>query len=1225
MFSGTRCLGRTNARRRRAEARPSRLLVEPLELRDLPSGLAAASTPAYGQIPLSFEANQGQTDGRVQYLAHGPGYTLFLTPTAATLELARSTPATGTVLDMQLVGARPDTPARGLAEQGGTANYLIGNEPGGWHANVPTFGRVQYAGVYPGIDLVYSGSQQQLEYDFDVAPGADPGAITLSFPGAAEMDLDAAGDLVLHTAGGDVVQHAPVVYQDGPGGRQAVAGRYVLAGDGRVRFGLGPYDPTHALVIDPTLAYSTYLGGNALDEGRAIAVDAAGEAYLTGYTMSTNFPTTPGAFETQPAGTADVFVGKLNDSGTALVYATYLGGSGADEGWGIAVNAAGNAFITGDTTSRDFPTTRTAFQRQPGGGVSSAFVAELNATGSALVYSTYLGGSRDDHGRGIALNSAGRALVAGYTASPDFPTTAGVFQTRLAGGTNAFVVQLNAAGTGLVYGTYLGGGANDYAYAIAVGTAGNAFITGAATSGNFPTTAGVVQGTPAGGTDAFVAKLNATGTALTYATYLGGSGNDEGTAVAVDSGGRAFVTGDTNSADFPTTRRAFQSQPAGGYDAFVTELNAAGAVLTYSTYLGGSADDFGTGIALDAAGQAYVIGDTLSGDFPTTADATQPTAQGRQDAFVVELSAGGAALAYATYLGGSADDFGTGIAVDAAANAYVVGYTSSANFPTTPGAVQTRRGSAPDAFVAEVSSADPAVQFQVTVSNATPVAGTAFTLTVTALDASGLPATGYRGTVHFTADDGAATLPDDYTFTAADRGTYTVDGVVLRTAGGQTITATDTAADGLSGAADLIVASAPAAVLSLTTNVASVTAGHTVRLTVAALDPYGNVATGYRGRITFASSDPQSTLPADFLFRAATNGVHTFTAVRLETAGGQVISATDPVHPSIAGTAALTVRPAPVSGFLVTGFPSPVTAGEAGLVLVTAQDAFGNTVPGYRGTVHLTSSDPQAVLDPDHTFTQRDAGHATFHATLRTAGTQVLTAVDQVNDALTGAQTDILVAATAADHFQVQAPARVRAGVPFTVTVAALDPYGNVDVQYLGQLSWSTTDPDGGVELPPPYTFTAEDAGVRRFVQGVALFTGGDQGLTATGAASEITGTATVRVIPAAGRNGGDRGLGVIRLTVGPPAVEVAPAAGDEPPVGDGGLSGRIPAAALQGSVGRPGTPVDSPHLGTPDEAFSGLESNPLPVAFPDDLTAGMDSLSGEKVRRGSNRAWRRD
>jgi hypothetical protein len=390
-----------NTRRRSgAEARSWRLQIEILELRDLPSGFPTASA-AYGKIPLSFEANQGQTDGRVQYLAHGPGYTLFLTPTAATLELAQSTRVSGAVLDMQLVGARPDAPVRGLEEQRGTANYFIGNQPSDWHRDVATFGRVQYAGVYPGIDLVYYGNQQQLEYDFDVAPGANPGAITLTFPGATGIDLKAAGELVLHTAGGDVVQHAPVVYQDGPNGRQPVAGRYVLDGDGRVGFALGAYDATRTLVIDPTLAYSTYLGGNALDEGRAIAVDDAGDAYVTGYTTSTNFPTTPGAFQTEPAGNADVFVAKLNDTGTALVYATYLGGRGADEGWGIAVDAAGNAFVTGDTTSRDFPTTPGAFQRQPGGGVSNAFVAELNATGSALVYATYLGGSRRDRDAGL--------------------------------------------------------------------------------------------------------------------------------------------------------------------------------------------------------------------------------------------------------------------------------------------------------------------------------------------------------------------------------------------------------------------------------------------------------------------------------------------------------------------------------------------------------------------------------------------------------------------------------------------------------------------------------------------------------------------------------------------------------------------------------------------------------------------------------------------------------
>jgi hypothetical protein len=417
------------------------------------SGTGAAADQlrdAYGQIPLSFEANQGQTAAQVRFLARGPGYAVFLTPSQAVLRLQKPVPpdaaqgaasSAEAVVTMSLLGSNPAPAVMGLDPLAGTSNYFIGNDPSRWHSAIPTFGKVEYRDVYPGVDLVYYGNQRQLEYDLVVAPGVDPGVITWSFEGAQGLALDAQGDLVLHLGGDDVVEHAPVLYQEGPGGRQTVSGRYVLEAGGQVGFQTGPYDRTRPLTIDPTLVYSTYLGGNGTDFASAIAVDTAGNAYITGETRSTNFPTTPGVLQTTLGGVQDAFVTKLNAAGTALVYSTYLGGSGTDFAAGIAVDTGGHAYVTGTTASPNFPTTLGGFQRSRAGG-EDAFVSKLNAAGTALLYSSYLGGPGNDSGAGIAVDAAGHAYVTGDTGS-DFPTTPGAFQKTSGGAFDAFVAKLD--------------------------------------------------------------------------------------------------------------------------------------------------------------------------------------------------------------------------------------------------------------------------------------------------------------------------------------------------------------------------------------------------------------------------------------------------------------------------------------------------------------------------------------------------------------------------------------------------------------------------------------------------------------------------------------------------------------------------------------------------------------------------------------------------------------
>ncbi len=621
------------------------LTVELLEDRCLLSGLTASQAQAaYGQIPLSFQINDGQAAAQVNFISQGPGYGLFLTDDEAVLSLSQGTgtngqAAGGNVVTMALAGANGDAPAIGLGKLAANTNYFIGNDPAQWHTNVANYGQVEYQNVYPGINLLYYGNQENLEYDFQVAPGADPSTIQMTFSGASAMSLDCAGRPGARDLGRECRGEGAGPL---PAGRRRAPerGRHVRSRgrrSGRVR--RGAYDAGQPLTIDPVLSYSTYLGGNGEDEGFAIAVDSSGDAYVTGETPSTNFPTL-NPFQANNSGGA-AFVSKFNASGT-LVYSTYLGGTGSTEGLGIAVDAAGDAYVAGATYSENFPTSTGAFQTTLAGD-DDAFVTKLNPSGSALLYSTYIGGDSQDYATAIAINSAGNAYITGLTQSenPDqaFPTTAGALQTTFHGSAVAFVTELNTAGTGLVYSTFLGGSDYDHGSGIALDASGDAYVTGYAESPDFPTTAGAVQPTFSGANDdAFVTEVNPSGTALVYSTFLGGNDNTEGNAIAVDSSGDAYVTGCTESTNFPTTTGAYQTTFAGGSgqggfgiyggDVFVSKLNPAGTALDYSTYLGGDNDDIGNGIAVDAAGDAYLAGETDSTDFPTTASACSRTARG---------------------------------------------------------------------------------------------------------------------------------------------------------------------------------------------------------------------------------------------------------------------------------------------------------------------------------------------------------------------------------------------------------------------------------------------------------------------------------------------------------------------------------------------------------------------------------------------------------------------
>ena len=672
---------------------------------------------SFGRLLPGFEVNRGQVDAQVKFLTRGSGYTLFLTPSEAVLVLRApdAMPAAGQALvstaevRMHLAGATAQPRVAGVEKLPGIVNYFLGNDPAQWHADIPTYAEVVYQGVYPGIDLIHHGTQGRLEYDFVVGPGAEPGAIRVEFQGADGIVVDAHGDLVLHTAVGDLRQRKPAIYQDVNGVRRAIAGDYVVLGPRRVGFQVAAYDRSRPLIIDPVLLYSTYLGGSGFEVCYDVAIDATGNAYVAGSTTLTDFPTTTGAVQTASGGSADAIVAKVDPTGSGLIYSTYLGGAAADEGYGIAVDGAGNAYVTGYTSSTNFPTTAGAFRTSFSGNID-AFVTKVNANGSTLAYSTYLGGSGYERAPGIAVDAAGNAYVTGFTDSANFPTTPGAIQTNFAGTTDVFVTKVNPSGSGLAYSTYLGGTAADVGYDIVTDAAGNAYVTGYTNSTNFPTTTTAFQTASSGSLDVFAAKVNPGGSGLVYSTYLGGGAAEEGYGIAVDGAGNAYVTGYTSSPDFPTTPGAFQAafhnsaNPDAAYDAFVTKLNPMGSGLVYSTYLGGGVVDVGYEVAIDADGNAYVTGYTASSNFPTTTGAFQTVQSGYADAFVTKVNPGGTGLLYSTFLGGGNNDLGYGIAVNAAGHILVAGRTASTNFPTTAGALQTGSDGPGDAFIAKFSS-----------------------------------------------------------------------------------------------------------------------------------------------------------------------------------------------------------------------------------------------------------------------------------------------------------------------------------------------------------------------------------------------------------------------------------------------------------------------------------------------------------------------------------------
>lgn len=708
--------------------------------------------------PLAFELNTGQAERHVKFLARAPRAQLMLRAGEAALLTASSE------FKLRFVGANPGARVEGEQQLLERRNYLFGNDCAKWQTNVPTFRRVTYEDLYPGIDLTYYGNHHEIEYDFVVAPGGNPRAIRLAFDRDVVRKIATNGDLVLRKGRQEVVERKPQVYQEIDGARRPVTGHYVLLRNHEVGIEIGDYDLTRSLIIDPTLVFSTYLGGGGDDVGSSIALDTNGHVYVTGNTGSANFPTQGPAFPNNK-GLSDIFVTKFDGASGNILYSTYVGGSGIDRADGIATDGNGNAYVVGrvDSTSTDFPSTPGSFGPAYRGGDFDGVVFKLNPQGNALVYSGFLGGEENDSVEGVVVDAAGVAYVTGGTKSNSFPTSVGTYQGSRAGDTDAFLTKINASGSGLLYSTFIGGAGTDRGSGVVIDGNGIAYVAGYGASPDFPTEDPFQAGF-GGSFDAFIAKFdtNASGiSSLVFCSNLGGTGDDKAFSMAIDSGAaNVYVVGQTSSNNFPVLNPA-QPASGGSFDAFIAKISSAGAKV-YATYYGGSGDDRGTGIAVNATG-VYVTGFTASTNLPVVAP-LQLNNGGGFDAFVAKLNPAGNAFLYSTYLGGAANEnflaavtATNPITVDTA-NAYVTGYTASANFPTAV-PLQPAKGAGQDAFVAKIADATPAADFSLSLTPASrtvnPGAGATYTVNAT-------PAGGFTGNISLSITGLAAGATPDF-------------------------------------------------------------------------------------------------------------------------------------------------------------------------------------------------------------------------------------------------------------------------------------------------------------------------------------------------------------------------------------------------------------------------------------------------------------------------------
>lgn len=667
-------------------------------------------------LPSRFEPNMGQVGDGIAYTLRAKGYLASLganniyfafseggapeNPVSQSgLSEVDQTPAQRSVLAMSFVGANPNPEINALDPQEGISNYFLGNDPENWHANVPGYSKIHYTGLYDGIDMVIYDDAGQVRYDFIVAPGANPAQIEIAFEGAENLKLSNTGDLVVSSPYGDLTHKAPYSYQD----KTEIESSFEIRGE-QAGFRLGAYDQARGLTIDPALAYSSYQGGALNDSGESVAVDAAGAAYIAGNAVSVDFPTVA-PYQASRSGVMDAIVTKVASGGGSVVYATYLGGSGNDDrGNGIAVDSSGAAYITGQTDSSNFPTA-SPFQGTYGGGTLDAFVTKLAASGGSLAYSTYLGGSLSEEGHDIDVDSLGAAHIVGQTQSTNFPVAA-AYQGSNASGWEVFFTKVSPSGGSLTYSSYLGGSSIDSGYGLAIDASGALYLAGYTYSADFPTAGSPFQPAyaGAGNSDCFITKVAPGGGSLVYSGFLGGTGFDSCSDVDIDPTGAAYLSGGTESTNFPVAGSPYQSSKLGPSDAIVTKFTPNGSSLSYSTHFGGSSDDWASDIAVDSSGAAYIVGKTDSfANFPTVGAFDSSFGGGTWDGFIAKLAPSGQSLGYSSFLGGSNQDLAYGMALDSSGAAFVTGATQSSNFPTAS-PFQAANGGSSDVFITRVGS-----------------------------------------------------------------------------------------------------------------------------------------------------------------------------------------------------------------------------------------------------------------------------------------------------------------------------------------------------------------------------------------------------------------------------------------------------------------------------------------------------------------------------------------
>ena len=674
------------------------------------------SAGEYGRIPLTFEANQGQADPAVHYLARGDNFDLFLTSQGAIFSL--ETESAPEITTLQFLGQNPEAHFYEEDHLFGQVNYLLGNDPSKWITAVSTHSKITRQNIYPGIDVTFYGNQRNLEYDFIVSPQIDPSLIEMAFDNANAIEQKSNGELLIQLDSAQLTLKAPFTYQLIEGAQKEISSQYLITPEQTITFQLGDYDPNYSLIIDPILVYSSYLGGTGTDAALDIKVNTSGEAYITGYTSSLDFPVTAGAFDSLLDGGQDIFVSKLNTAGTVLLFTTYIGGTATEAGRTLDIDSAGNIYISGETGSLDFPTSAGAFATTKG-ALTDGFVIKLDSSGSNLLYGTYLGGNDGDTIFDLKVDSSGSVHVVGETQSSNFPTTAGAFDETYNGGTctfgtlsrpcfDTFITKLDSTGSTLQFSTYWGGSTNDRGRGIELDSSGNVYLMGNTDSIDLPTSASAFDTSFNGGTDdIFVAKLDSTGSSLVYGTYLGGSGNESGSItggdIAIDSANDVYITAQTGSADFPVTVGTFDETINSSIDAFVTKINSTGSALVYSTFLGGGFGDYGWGIEVDADHNAYLTGQTAF-DFPTTSGTVDnPSGNNTFDTYITVLNEPGTDLIYSTLIAGSANVVGGSIDIDANRGVYVAGQTFASDIPIENGFQPVFAGGSSDSFIIKLS------------------------------------------------------------------------------------------------------------------------------------------------------------------------------------------------------------------------------------------------------------------------------------------------------------------------------------------------------------------------------------------------------------------------------------------------------------------------------------------------------------------------------------------